>query len=153
MFLVAVCVGVSACSGTKPADEFGMKDQTQIRERADAFVKAFNDKDVPQMLGVYAENSVFMPPNQPLIRGRDGLKAFYDEMFTSGATNLRLKLGEVSGHGSLAYASGAYEMDLKPASGTATRDRGKLLFVLRRMNNTWRYEYTVWNSDLPQSGN
>ena len=34
MFLVAVCVGASACGGTKPVDEFGMKDQAQIRERA-----------------------------------------------------------------------------------------------------------------------
>ena len=153
MFLVAVCAGLSACGGTTPAEEFGMKDQAQIRERADVFVKAFNEKNVPQVLGTYAENSVFMPPNQPVIRGKDALKMFYDEMFSGGATNLKLTLGEVSGHGPLAYASGAYEMDLKPASGRSTRDRGKLLFVLRRMNDTWRYEYTVWNSDLPQSGN
>ena len=46
MFLVGVvCVVASACGG-KAGAEFGMKDQTQIRERADAFVKAFNDKDV-----------------------------------------------------------------------------------------------------------
>jgi hypothetical protein len=44
-------------------------------------------------------------------------------------------------------------MEVKPSAGPTTRDRGKLLFVLRRMNDTWRYEYTVWNSDLPQSGN
>ena len=153
MFLVAVCVGASACGGTKPVDEFGMKDQAQIRERAQTFVKAFNDKNVPQILGVYAENSVFMPPNQPVIRGKDALKMFYDEMFTGGAGNLRLTLGEISGHGPLAYASGSYEMEVKPSTGPTTRDRGKLLFVLRRMNDTWRYEYTVWNSDLPQSGN
>jgi len=26
------------------------------------------------------------------------------------------------------------------------------LFILRKVNNIWRYEYTVWNSDLPPSG-
>ncbi len=154
MFLLGVvCVAGTACSGAKPGEEFGMKDQAAIRDRSQAFVKAFNDKAVDQILTIYAENSVFMPPNQPVIRGRDALKTFYEDLFKSGASNLKLDLAEVSGHGPLAYASGSYEMDLKPASGQPVRDRGKFLFVLRRMADTWRYEYTVWNSDLPQPGN
>ena len=154
MFLVAVvCVAASACGGARAGAEFGMKDQAQIRERADAFVKAFNDKDVPQVLGIYTENSTFMPPNQPIIRGKDALKTFSDDLLKSGATGLKLNVAEVSGNGPLAYQSGTYEMEIKPASGASTRDRGKYLFVLRKMGDAWRYEYAMWNSDLPQSGN
>ena len=150
MFLLGVvCLAAIACSAAKPGEEFGMKDQAAIRQRTEAYVKSFNDKNVADVLTIYADNSVFMPPNQPVIRGKDALKTFYDDLFKSGASNLKLDLAEVSGHGPLAYASGSYEMDLKPASGPATRDRGKFLFVLRRMAETWRYEYTVWNSDLP----
>ena len=152
LLLLSVVCFAAACSATKPGEEFGMKDQTAIRERTDAFVKAFNAKDVEQLLAVYTENSQFMPPNQPIIRGREALKTFYDELFKSGATNLRMEVSEVSGHGPLAYQSGTYEMDVKPASGQPTRDRGKYLFIARRMNNVWRYEYTVWNSDLPPAG-
>ena len=148
--LILALLSLSAgCAGSNAADEFGMKDQSVIRERSDAFVKAFNAKDVPQVLGIYAENSVFMPPNQPIIRGKDALKTFYDDLIASGASDLKLAIAEVSGHGPLAYQSGTYEMEVKPASGTATRDRGKYLFVLRKFNETWRYEYTMWNSDLP----
>ena len=129
-----------------------MKDQAALREKTAAYVKAFNAKDVPQVLDVYTENSVFMPPNQPVIRGKDALKTFYDELLQSGATNLKLDAGEVSGHGPLAYQAGTYEMDVKPATGASTHDRGKYLFILRKVNNIWRYEYTVWNSDLPPSG-
>jgi ketosteroid isomerase-like protein len=154
IFLLAVVSLASAgCSTAKPGEEFGMKDQAAIRERADAFVKAFNAKDVAQLLALYAENSTFMPPNQPIIRGKEALKSFYDDLLKSGATNLKLNVTEVSGHGTLAYQSGTYEMDLKSAAGNASHDRGKYLFVLRRMVDTWRYEYTMWNSDLPQSGN
>ena len=150
MFLAvaALCV-TAACGGAKPGEEFGMKDQAVIRERSEAFVKAFNEKAVDQVLTIYAENSVFMPPNQPIIRGKDALRTFYDDLLKAGATNLRLEAAEVSGHGPLAYQSGTYEMDYKPASGATTHDRGKYLFVLRRLNDAWRYEYTVWNSDLP----
>ena len=149
MFLVAVVSLAAACSGAKPGEDFTMKDQASIRERSDAFVKAFNAKDVDQVLGIYAENSVFMPPNEPVIRGRDALRTFYADLLKSGATGLRLNVGEVSGHGPLAYQSGTYEMDVKRASGAGTHDRGKYLFVLRKMGDTWRYEYTMWNSDLP----
>jgi ketosteroid isomerase-like protein len=146
----ALCL-TAACSTAKPGDEFGMKDQAAIRERTDAFVKAFNARELDQILAIYAENSVFMPPNQPIIRGRDALRTFYDDMLKAGASGLKLDVGEVSGHGPLAYESGTYEMDYRPASGSGTHDRGKYLFVLRRLNDTWRYEYTVWNSDLPSA--
>ena len=155
MFLLAVVsLAAAGCGTAKSGEEFGMKDQTQIRERTDAFVKAFNEKNVTEVLALYAENSTFMPPNQPIIRGKDALKSFYDDLLKSGAANLKLNVSEVSGFGPLAYQSGTYEMDLKPVSGAAAaRDRGKYLFVLRRMAGTWRYEYTMWNSDLPSSGN
>src|SRR4029079_405967 len=152
LLTVLVCL-TAACSATPPGEEFGMKDQSAIRDRTAGFVKAFNGKDVPQLLGIYTENSVFMPPNQPIIRGRDALKTFYDELFAAGATNLKMDVTEVSGHGPLAYESGTYEMDVKPKPGAGVEhDRGKYLFILRRMNNTWRLEYTVWNSDFPVTG-
>jgi ketosteroid isomerase-like protein len=153
LVLGALLLATAACSGANPADQFTQKDQAAIRERNEAFVKAFNAKDVTQILGIYAENSTFMPPNQPLIRGKDALKTFYDDLLKSGATDLKLEVNEVSGHGPLAYQSGTYEMNVKPASGAASHDRGKYLFILRRMGDTWRLEYTVWNSDLPPGGN
>jgi ketosteroid isomerase-like protein len=152
MFLTAALCLSAACSGAKPGEEFGQKDQATIRGRTEAFVKAFNDKAVDQVLAIYAENSVFMPPNQPIIRGKDALRTFYDDLLKSGAGNLTMDVAEVSGHGPLAYQSGTYEMDVKSAAGAPSRDRGKYLFVLRRLNDTWRYEYTVWNSDLPPPG-
>ena len=129
-----------------------MKDQAALREKTAAFVKSFNAKDVAQVLDVYTENSVFMPPNQPVLRGKGALKTFYDEMLKEGATNLKMDVAEVSGHGPLAYQSGTYEMDLKPSTGAADRDRGKYLFIARKLNGQWRYEYTAWNSDLPAPG-
>jgi ketosteroid isomerase-like protein len=153
MFLLGVlCLAAAACSAGKPGEEFGMKDQAAIRGRSEAFVKAFNDKNIDQLLVIYAENSVFMPPNQPVIRGKDALKTFYDDLLKQGASNLKLDVGEVSGHGPLAYQAGTYQMELKPSAGPADHDRGKYLFIARKLNGQWRYEYTVWNSDLPPPG-
>jgi ketosteroid isomerase-like protein len=146
--LVSVLLFAAACSGPAP-EEFTTKDAGAIRQQNEAFVTAFNTKDVAKILDLYAENSVFMPPHEPIIRGKDALKNFFTDLFQRGATNLRLDIAEVSGHGPLAYQSGTYEVDYKPATGTASRDRGKYLFVLRKMGTGWKYEYTMWNSDLP----
>ena len=149
--LVSVLLLATACSGPAP-QEFTTRDAGTIRQRNNAFVQAFNTKGTPTILDLYAENSVFMPPNQPIIRGKGALKNFYDELLKEGATNLKLNVDQVSGHGPIAYQSGTYEMELKPASGAGSRDRGKYLFVLGKMGETWRYEYTMWNSDLPTEG-
>ena len=143
LLLSLVCLA-AACGGATPGEEFTMKDQTMIRERNDAFVKTFNAKDVDQVLGIYAENSTFMPPNEPIIRGKDALRTFYTDLIKAGGSDLRLNVAEVSGHGPLAYQTGTYELNRGPV-----RDRGKYLFVLRKIGDIWRYEYTMWNSDLP----
>jgi ketosteroid isomerase-like protein len=149
--LIPALLLAAACSGPAP-EEFTTKDAGAIRQQHEAFVAAFNAKDVAKILDMYAENSVFMPPNEPIIRGKDALKNFYTGLFQRGATNLRMDITEVSGHGPLAYQSGTYEMHLKPDTGTPGRDRGKYLFVLRKLQIGWKYEYTMWNSDLPPPG-
>ena len=149
--LVSVLLFAAACSGPAP-QEFTTKDAGDIRQQHDAFVAAFNTKDVKKVLDIYAENSVFMPPNEPIIRGKDALKNFYADLFKRGATNLKMDVTEVSGHGPLAYQSGTYEMEIKPQAGAPGRDRGKYLFVLRKLQIGWKYEYTMWNSDLPPPG-
>ena len=65
----------AACSGPAPV-EFTVKDAGEIRQQHDAFLAAFNAKDITKILDMYAESSVFMPPNEPIIRGRDALKNF-----------------------------------------------------------------------------
>jgi ketosteroid isomerase-like protein len=151
--LVTALLFTAACSGPAPV-EFTTKDAGEIRQQNDAFVAAFNAKDVGKILGLYAENSVFMPPNEPVIRGKDALKPFYEGLLTrEGASDLKMDIAEVSGHGPLAYQSGTYEMALKPASGHAGRDRGKYLFVIRKMGNGWKLHYTMWNSDLAPGDN
>ena len=152
--VAALALAASACGGPK-GEEFTTQDAGTIRQKTEAFVTAFNAKQIPQIMDMYAENATFMPPNRPVLRGRDAIRNFYDELLNqNGATNLRLDVSEVVGHGPISYQAGSYEIEYKPAAGTSgpTRDRGKYLFVLRNLGGTWRYEYTVWNSDLLPPG-
>ena len=143
--LLAVSVCMSACSG-KTEPEFGIPDQQAIRAATTTLETAFNAKDVDKILTLYTENSVFMPPNKPLLRGRDSLKGFYEGLLNGGSKDLKLTPADVAGHGPLAYESGSYSM----MNGNV-HDRGKYLFIVRNMNGAWKIEYTSWSSDLPPS--
>jgi len=143
----ALAIGAAACGG--PAgQQFTAKDQASIRAKNDALVQAINAKEVGKIVDLYAENSTFMPPNRPIIRGKDPLKSFYQDL-VKDTSGLHLTVDEVSGSGPLAYQTGTYEMEAKDAKGQPEHDRGKYLFILRSMGGNWRYEFSMWNSDLP----
>ena len=143
MAVLAFCVATSACGGPKE-QEFGAADAQAIRQATTTLETAFNAKETEKILALYTDNSVFMPPNKPMLRGRGPLKSFYDGLFSADSKDLKLTVDDVAGHGPIAYASGSYSMMNGP-----THDRGKFLFVLRQLGGAWRFEYTSWNSDLP----
>ena len=146
--VLATILLLAAC-GSPKGEEFTTQDRANIQQKNQEFVDAFNAKQIDRILSIYTENSVFMPPNMPIIRGRDALKNFYTDLLNQGASDLKLDVSEIAGHGPIAYQTGPYELDYKLASGMSRHDRGKYLFVLRNMNGTWRLQYTMWNSDLP----
>jgi ketosteroid isomerase-like protein len=140
---LALTLGVGACGGpSEPA--FGKADSDAIRKSTADLAAGINGKNVDQILTLYADNSVFMPPNAPLLRGREPLKSFYTDLVAK-VTDIQLESAEIAGHGPIAYEAGSYTMNI----GTS-RDRGKFLFVLRNLGGIWRMEYTSWSSDLPK---
>jgi ketosteroid isomerase-like protein len=142
---LALTVAVSACATGANQGEFTRADADAIRQTAADLTAAFNAKQVDKLVTFYADNSVFMPPNAPLMRGREPLQSFYTGMIERGASNLELKPEEVNGHGPLAFESGTYSVSY--AKGT--RDRGKYLRILRNTAGYWRTEKTIWSSDFP----
>ena len=141
---LVLTLGVGACAGPKQ-QEFTRSDAESIKKATADFTAAFNHKEIDKVIEFYDENSVLMPPNKPLLRGRDALKAYYGAEVARGG-ELKMDTEEVQGHGPLAYEAGTYSMSY--ANGG--RDRGKYLRVFRLMNGTWRTEKTIWSSDLPQ---
>jgi ketosteroid isomerase-like protein len=148
--LLVLLITAAGCAGA-PKDDFTTADAETIRQNLAKFVAAFNGKQIDTIIGTYADNSVFMPPNAPMLRGREPLKSFFDDIFRRGATDLKMESETVVGHGPLAYQAGTYSMMYAdPSKVASVRDRGKYLLVLRRMSGTWRTEYTIWASDLPK---
>ncbi|HXH07509.1 MAG TPA: nuclear transport factor 2 family protein [Vicinamibacterales bacterium] len=145
---IGVLVLAAACGRREPP--FGRADADRIRERAQEYEAAFNAKDVARLLTFHSPEAVFMPPNEPIRRGREAIEAYYRDLLAQGATELAIESKDIGGHGPLAYESGTYSLNRRPANGPHTRDRGKYIFIWRRTNGGWHIVYTIWSSDLPQ---
>ena len=143
--LVLTLIAAAACSSAGEADQFTTQDADSIRQRTAQLATAFNAKQIDTILELYPDNSVFMPPNAPVLRGREPLREFYEDLL-GRATNLHLETEDVAGHGPLAYETGTYTLVYEDGK---VRDRGKYVFVWRKTNDTWHMEKTIWSSDLP----
>jgi ketosteroid isomerase-like protein len=148
--VLGVALGLAACGGSAPSEEFGRADAEQISKMVQDFTAAYNAKDVEKIGSYFAGNASLMPANRSTLNGVEAVKGFYNERFNvDGATDLAIEMLSVQGHGPLAYFAGTFSLNLKPADGPERRDRGKVIWILRRLAGQWRFEYQIMSSDLP----
>jgi uncharacterized protein (TIGR02246 family) len=146
----AVSMAASGCAA-KAEPGFTPADANTIRQRTQEFEAAFNTKDPEKVASFYPPESVLMPPNAPTVRGKDGIRDFYKELYAQGGTDHEMETRDVRGHGTMAYEAGSYSLNRRPAAGGATRDRGKYMLIWRTQNGAWAIESTIWSSDLPEA--
>jgi ketosteroid isomerase-like protein len=145
LVVAALCAGCSRASG--PA--FDNADSARIKQVIEQLRTAFNAKDPSKAAALYSTTAAVMPPNRPLMRGRKFVEQYYVDRFAEGATNLELQSADISGQGTLAYASGDYRLNLVPPKGGQSRlDRGKFLWIFREQNGQWMIEYVIFSSDF-----
>jgi ketosteroid isomerase-like protein len=145
---LAAALAVASCSGPQ-VREFGRQDAEQLRAFVQEFVTAYNAKDAAKVQSLYSGAAILMPPNASTVRGSEPIQGYYENRFKfDGATGLEIETGDISGQWPLAYVIGSVSVNLKPEGQPERRDRGKILFILRNLANTWRIEISMWSSDL-----
>ncbi len=147
-FALVAVLAVASCSGP-PVREFGREDAAQLREFIQEFVTTYNAGDAAKMQSLYSGAAILMPPNASKVRGSEPIQGYYEARFKfDGATNLEMEVTDVSGQWPLAYVISSVSVNLKPQGQPERRDRGKMLFILRNLANTWKIEVSMWSSDL-----
>jgi ketosteroid isomerase-like protein len=139
-----------ACGGAAPAEQFGKADAEQISQMVRDFTAAYNAKDVEKVGTFFAGNAALMPANRSTLNGVDAVKGYFKDRFTTdGATDLAIETLSVQGNGPLAYFAGTFTLNLKPAAGAERHDRGKVIWIVRKLGGQWKFEYQIMSSDLP----
>jgi ketosteroid isomerase-like protein len=140
-------VDVAAQTGAAAEATAGAK---EIRDVAEKYRKASLAGDIPAVMALYADNAIEMPPNQPLLKGKADIGAYYRKrMKEAKLTGLTLTHLDTYASGDVGYLVGASTQTAKPAAGGEVKDSGHYTVIMRKMAGVWKVTSAIYNSDRP----
>ena len=146
--ITVVAVGFFGCSRPAAGPQFTKEDVGTITNTIQELETAFNAHEPDKVVALFSANAVVMPPNQSTARAQEAVKEYYVGRFREGASDLEIEPKDITGVGTLAYASGDFRLNLAAVDGEPQRDRGKFVWIFRKLNNRWLIEYVIFSSDF-----
>jgi len=153
-FLVLFALFALGAGGCAPTVNFEAE-QAALRDMADQWAEAANEKDVPEIVALYTENASLLPPNAAIVTGAEAIRAMWTETVESPgyAVTVQTTETEASRTGDLAYSRGTHEVTVNDPEGNPVTDRGKWVVVCKKQNDgSWKIVTHIWNPDQPAGG-
>src|SRR5262245_15710935 len=72
------------------------------------FGAAISTKDAAKIASFYADDAVLNPPNEPAVKGKAAIQAWFQKMFEQGAQSLSLTPTDSAISGSIGYQAESY---------------------------------------------
>ena len=118
-----------------------------VRDADAEWSKVAAAKDLDKTVAFYADDAVVLPPHQPAVTNKDGIrnlwKGFLDSFIGISWKTTRV---EVAKSGDMAVLTGTYEMTMKDGS----KDKGKYCEVWqKKADGKWKVGIDMFSSDLP----
>ncbi|HEX9202863.1 MAG TPA: nuclear transport factor 2 family protein, partial [Vicinamibacteria bacterium] len=108
---VAVLLAAGIACAPAPA-QLSPADLSAIGEVSDAFLKGVLARDFAAVAGLYLEDAVLNPPNQPPVKGRAAVRTFLESF--PPVREFKATRDQVDGRGDLAFVYGTYSMTVAP---------------------------------------
>lgn len=114
------------------------------------FAKALVAKDAAAAANLYDENASLLPPNEPIVTGRENIKKYWQGAIDAGLLSASVKTLDASSDGDLGYEIGTFELKFKGKDGVIITDIGKFTEVLKRNSEgKWMSIYGMWSANEP----
>ena len=122
-------------------------DEAVIRAMTKDFVEAYNGRDAAAATQVYADDAKVLPPNMPMVSGKQAIQAFWKFAMDMGA-RLNLEAMELAVDGGMAYERGVITITMQPGTAQEKISKGKYVTVMRlQSDSSWKLVLDIWNSD------
>ena len=137
------CMGGGQCAETCA---LSTKDRAAIQANAEAWLKAVRAADWAAVAATYTTDAILLPPNQPVVAGRDKIRAWFAGF--PPIVSMDIEDTEVDGHCDLAYARGTYRLTIAPPGAPQVRETGKYIEIRRKQaDGTWLKQRDMFSSD------
>ena len=127
---------------------FSQKDvSVEIMKANENFMTLFNAGDAEAFITVYTDDARLLPPNMPVVTGKDALREFWGGMMSAGIKPV-LKTTSADGYGKTAIEEGIVEI----WAGDMKVDDVKYVVVWKKIKGEWKMHQDIWNSNNPPAG-
>ncbi len=144
ILIVAAPLSLGQTKGNKTSDG---NIRSTIEAANKKFVETFSKGNAARIADMYAEGARVMPPNSPMVQGRQRIQELWQSLINTGA-KLTLSTSDVEAQGNVVYEVGTYELIFPDNK----RDAGKYVVVWRRQKGDWKLAVDIWNSNMPLLG-
>ena len=118
-----------------------------IASAIQTFEGAFSRGDAAAVAAWYTTDATLLPPDNPMMKGRDAIQAFWQGAMSMGVSEAKLETLEVETRDDLAYEVGRFEMAVQPQGGERAELKGKYVVVWKLGGDGWRMHVDIWNGD------
>jgi ketosteroid isomerase-like protein len=114
------------------------------------FAKALIAKDATAAANLYSENASLLPPNEPIVTGRENIKNYWQGAIDAGLIAASVKTIDATSNGDLGYEIGTFELKFQAEDGSIMTDIGKYTEILKRnADGKWISIYGMWSANEP----
>jgi ketosteroid isomerase-like protein len=125
-----------------------------VQAADEAFVAAMVRRDLAAMMSVYTGDSVLLPPDGTLIRGKAAIETFWAG-FIGIAAQVEVEHQRLSLHteGDIAWEVSSYQQKILLKDGSTLENQGYWLTVRRRQaDGTYKNESGAWTATGARAG-
>lgn len=115
----------------------------------DVLMKAIKAGDVETLVGSYTDEARVMPPNSPVVEGKENFRMMWEGMFEMGPVNLQFKTISAVAFGHTAIEEGEYKFLV---GDEQVVDTGKYIVIWKKVDGKWLLHQDIYNSSQPAPG-
>lgn len=148
---IASVVSVSGCASDRVDPE---AEAVALRAAAEAYHAAASAKRADQVVSMYGDSPVMVPPNGALVEGTAAVGNYRFGFIETPGVSLEFEIlrAEVSAGGDMGWTLARGDITIENPDGTIGRDEVRDFHVWRKTaDGAWRVEVDIWNSGVPAS--
>lgn len=113
------------------------------------FAEAAGKRDVDAIANLYTKDAIVLPPEGPMVIGRDAVRGAWKAAMDQGLTGVKIESLKVEVSGDTATDVGHASMVMKPAGAPATTVEVKFMAIWKKTRGQWRIHRDMWSPRAP----
>lgn len=149
-----MCSLLSGCGQSASTVEMptGVEEDVEmILGRQDRFLAEHSYNDGTKLAEFYTNDAVLIPPDEPIVRGKKAIAAWYQRQFEKAAPieNPKVTVEEIQVHGNFAFNRGVFIIKFAGESPDKPIVQNlRFMTIWKKLpDGYWKFYRDIWNTD------